>query len=79
MPASPVINANEGSLGSLSQPSSPHTGGAVVAFCDGHTRFVSDTLDPAVYANLLNWRNTLSSAVGQAWVLRTQILDDSQY
>jgi prepilin-type N-terminal cleavage/methylation domain-containing protein/prepilin-type processing-associated H-X9-DG protein len=76
-PPSPVINA--ASPGSLSQPSSPHPGGAVVVFCDGHTRFVTDTLDAAVYANLLNWKNTASSLVGQAWVPRTQILDESQY
>jgi prepilin-type N-terminal cleavage/methylation domain-containing protein/prepilin-type processing-associated H-X9-DG protein len=76
-PPSPVINA--ASPGSLSQPSSPHPGGAVVVFCDGHTRFVTEALDAAVYANLLNWKNTASSLFGQAWVPRTQILDESQY
>lgn len=76
-PLSPVINA--GSPGSLSQPSSAHPGGAVVVFCDGHTRFVTEALDAAVYANLLNWKNTASSTVGQNWVPRAQILDESQY
>ncbi len=73
-PPSPVINS-----GASSQPSSAHPGGAVVVFCDGHTRFIAEALDAAVYANLLNWKNTASSAVGQAWVPRAQILDESQY
>jgi prepilin-type processing-associated H-X9-DG protein len=74
-----VINA--ASPGSLSQPSSPHPGGAVVVFCDGHTRFITEALDAAVYANLLNWKNTASSPspYGRAWVQPTQILDESQY
>ena len=78
-PPSPVINA--ASPGSLSQPSSPHPGGAVVVFCDGHTRFITEALDAAVYANLLNWKNTASSPspYGRAWVQPTQILDESQY
>ena len=51
----------------------------MVVFCDGHTRFVTEALDAAVYANLLNWKNTASSTVGQNWVPRAQILDESQY
>jgi hypothetical protein len=78
-PLSPVINATVGTVGVYSQPSSGHPGGAVVVFCDGHTRFVTNALDAAVYANLLNWKNTASSLVGQNWVLRTQVLDESQY
>ena len=78
-PLSPVINASLGTVGIYSQPSSAHPGGAVVVFCDGHTRFVTEALDAAVYANLLNWKNTASSTVGQNWVPRAQILDESQY
>ena len=75
-PPSPVINS-----GASSQPSSPHPGGAVVVFCDGHTRFITEAIDAAVYANLLNWKNTASSLspYGRAWVQPTQILDESQY
>ena len=73
-PPSPVINS-----GAPSQPSSAHPGGAVVAFCDGHTRFIADTLDPAVYANLLNWKNTTRSAIGMSWQPVTQVLDESQF
>ena len=76
-PLSPVINASLGTVGIYSQPSSAHPGGAVVVFCDGHTRFVTEALDAAVYANLLNWKNTASSTVGQNWVPRAQILDDN--
>ena len=73
-PPSPVINS-----GASSQPSSAHPGGAVVTFCDGHTRFIADTLDPAVYANLLNWKNTTRSAIGMSWEPVTQMLDESQF
>jgi len=73
-PPSPVINS-----GASGQPSSAHPGGAVVAFCDGHTRFIADTLDPAVYANLLNWKNTARSTIGMSWEPVTQVLDESQF
>ena len=78
-PLSPVINATVGTVGVSSQPSSAHFGGAVVVFCDGHTRFITDKLEPAVYANLLNWKNTARSSSGQNWAPVTQILDESQY
>ena len=73
-PPSPVINS-----GASSQPSSAHPGGAVVVFCDGHTRFIANTLDPAVYANLLNWKNTARSTIGMSWEPVTQVLDESQF
>lgn len=48
---------NSGSTQTLpgfwSQPSSNHPGGAVVAFCDGHTGFLKDSLPGYVYAQLL--------------------------
>jgi prepilin-type N-terminal cleavage/methylation domain-containing protein/prepilin-type processing-associated H-X9-DG protein len=35
------------------QPSSNHAGGAVVSFCDGHTRFINDSIGVHVYAQLI--------------------------
>ena len=34
-------------------PSSGHPGGVVVGFCDGHTIFLKDSIEPRVYAQLL--------------------------
>lgn len=51
-----VINSGSAQApGFWSQPSSNHPGGAVVAFCDGHTEFAKDSLQPRVYAQLLSW------------------------
>ena len=47
-PQAPVINS-----GAWSQPSSLHVGGVVAVFCDGHTRFISDAIQPFTYAQLL--------------------------
>lgn len=71
---SPVIN---GSAARDFAPHSEHVGGAVVAFCDGHTAFVSGTMRAYEYAQLLTpksrWQNnenkTNSSAMDR-W-LRT--------
>jgi prepilin-type N-terminal cleavage/methylation domain-containing protein len=53
-PQTPVINsAVTGAPGAWSQPSSLHVGGVVAVFCDGHTRFIADSLQPHVYAQLL--------------------------
>lgn len=34
-------------------PSSSHSGGVVVCFCDGHTRFIAEGINPGVYAHLV--------------------------
>ena len=47
-----VINS-----GALARPSSNHPGGAVMAFCDGHTEFAKDSLAASVYAQLLSWND----------------------
>ena len=44
--------------GQINTPSSNHPGGVVVAYCDGHTGFLKDSLAPAVYAQLLSWNAT---------------------
>jgi len=35
------------------RPSSRHPGGALVTFCDGHTQFVSETIDYTVYQSIM--------------------------
>jgi prepilin-type N-terminal cleavage/methylation domain-containing protein/prepilin-type processing-associated H-X9-DG protein len=61
---------NNGTLaapGMYSQPSSDHYGGAVVAFCDGHTQFMKDTVPSYVYAQLVT-RKTIWNAVQTRYV-----------
>jgi prepilin-type N-terminal cleavage/methylation domain-containing protein/prepilin-type processing-associated H-X9-DG protein len=65
-PPTQIINCpTPGAPGALSQPSSSHPGGAVVAFCDGHTGFLQDGISPAVYAQVLSWNHLRSSAMSQ--------------
>jgi prepilin-type N-terminal cleavage/methylation domain-containing protein/prepilin-type processing-associated H-X9-DG protein len=53
-----VINSKtDGTPGAFSQPSSTHPGGVVVAFCDGHTTFLKDSIGADVYAQLLSWNH----------------------
>jgi prepilin-type processing-associated H-X9-DG protein len=61
-PPPKVINSGtavvqSGAFAFFSQPSSNHPGGAVIAFCDGHTEFAKDSLAAAVYAQLLSWND----------------------
>jgi prepilin-type N-terminal cleavage/methylation domain-containing protein len=59
MPTDSVINSRTKSLnGGYGRPSSEHTGGVLVVFCDGHTRFISDALDWKVYCQLLTPNST---------------------
>ncbi len=55
----PIINNETNGLGI---PSSNHSGGVCVVFCDGHTIFLNDTIAKEVYAQLLTsnskWNNT---------------------
>jgi prepilin-type processing-associated H-X9-DG protein len=59
-----IINSSTAATtpGTLSQPSSNHPGGAVVAFCDGHTGFLKDSISKEVYGNLITPNNAGSSA-----------------
>jgi prepilin-type N-terminal cleavage/methylation domain-containing protein/prepilin-type processing-associated H-X9-DG protein len=34
-------------------PNSAHSGGVIMAFCDGHLTFVADSIDPVIYAQLM--------------------------
>jgi prepilin-type N-terminal cleavage/methylation domain-containing protein/prepilin-type processing-associated H-X9-DG protein len=51
--------------GLVSMPSSNHSNGVVVTFCDGHTGFLSDALAPQVYAQLLS-SNSMEAAAYNA-------------
>ena len=52
----PLIN-NETATG---LPTSNHSGGVCVVFCDGHTIFLNDTIEKHVYAQLLTSSSRLS-------------------
>lgn len=52
--AAEAINGNlSGKEGSSPWPSSGHPGGVNMVFCDGHLRFISDSIDGALYAWLV--------------------------
>lgn len=42
-------------------PSANHSGGMVTAFCDGHTKFIADTISHEVYTQLMTQDSTASS------------------
>lgn len=85
--ASKVINpatlpaaSGNGTVGQIVTPSSNHPGGVVVAFCDGHTGFLKDSLAATVYAQLLSWNHSSAtttsgglpaSTVYSAWGLNS--------
>ncbi len=81
VPPPKVINSPVNTApGFWSQPSSNHPGGAVAAFCDGHTEFLKDSLPTGVYANLLNWDNAAArGSPGESWVSRTTVLSEGDY
>ncbi len=57
-----IINSGTGAAFLSYAPSSNHPGGAVVAFCDGHTGFLKDSLSSHVYAQLVTSNNAAASA-----------------
>ena len=74
-PLSPVIN---GTTTRAFAPSSTHSGGVVVAFCDGHTAFLRNELQPYEYGQVLTpksrWQsnvNKTNSAAMQPWLLKS--------
>jgi prepilin-type N-terminal cleavage/methylation domain-containing protein/prepilin-type processing-associated H-X9-DG protein len=76
-----IINTGTTTLapGTLSQPSSNHPGGAVVAFCDGHTGFLKDSVSKEVYGNLVTPNNAAASSAANAWVPATHILSEGDF
>jgi prepilin-type N-terminal cleavage/methylation domain-containing protein/prepilin-type processing-associated H-X9-DG protein len=66
--------------GFLSQPSSNHPGGVVTSFCDGHTAFVKDTVNAAIYAQLLSWNGGAASTLSRGnWQAGPYVLRESDY
>lgn len=51
----------------LRYPSSRHVGGVSVAFCDGHTRFLTEKIAPWVYCQLLTSNRRARSARATQW------------
>ena len=66
--------AAQTSMQTSALPESSHTGGYVVAFCDGHSYFMSFDIAPAVYTQLVTSNNSRSDAPYKA-----MILDESKY
>lgn len=61
-PPAEVINSSSlGPPGLVNQPSSNHPGGAVVSFCGDRVTFLSNSLAPQVYAQLLSSKHSLAS------------------
>ena len=48
-------------------PSSRHKGGVVAAFCDGHTKFLSEKIAPWVYCQLMTSAKTSRSPRAVGW------------
>ena len=71
--ATRIINGTTGGL-LHGAPSSRHWGGAVVAFCDGRTRFLKDTLDPSVYAAAVTSSN-LGAGTIPGWTQKSLLSD----
>jgi prepilin-type N-terminal cleavage/methylation domain-containing protein len=64
-PSDSVINSRVKDVnGGYGRPSSQHSSGVLVAFCDGHTRFISDSLDWMVYCQLLTPNTTATTNGG---------------
>lgn len=83
-----IINSGSAAApGFYSQPSSNHPGGAVAAFCDGHTEFLKESLRASVYAQLMSW-DDVNAAAGSSsssylnWIGGTggyRVLRESDY
>ncbi|MFM8734428.1 MAG: DUF1559 domain-containing protein [Pirellulales bacterium] len=79
-PAANTKIINSGTVatpGMETQPSSNHPGGAVVAFCDGHTGFLKDSVTAAVYAQALSWDGVRASNVSKSTWSAKPALSDS--
>ncbi len=77
----PVLNsAVAGAPGAWSQPSSNHVEGVVVAFCDGHTAFLKNTLAATVYGQLVTSNNGKATTVPRTgWGTAAYQLSDADY
>jgi prepilin-type N-terminal cleavage/methylation domain-containing protein/prepilin-type processing-associated H-X9-DG protein len=82
VPTGKIINSGTaGAPGFWSQPSSNHPGGAVAAFCDGHTEFFKESLRASVYAQLLSWDDESAPKNGSygSWRGNYSILSEGDF
>ena len=85
--SAPTKVINSGTLGSATvagasnMPSSNHPGGAVVAFCDGHTGFLKDSLQARVYAQLMSWNQSVSGTTSpySSWIGTYSVLQEGDF
>jgi prepilin-type N-terminal cleavage/methylation domain-containing protein len=70
-PAKVINNATVNNPGQFSFPSSNHPGGVVVAFCDGRSGFLKDSLPSWVYAQLLSSDESTAAAAPAYTVYRS--------
>jgi prepilin-type N-terminal cleavage/methylation domain-containing protein/prepilin-type processing-associated H-X9-DG protein len=75
----PTTLGNTTTPGQINLPSSNHPGGVVVAFCDGHTGFIKDSLGNTVYAQLLITNNTSASGAAAAWRGTYNVLSEGDF
>jgi prepilin-type N-terminal cleavage/methylation domain-containing protein/prepilin-type processing-associated H-X9-DG protein len=77
-----VINSGTSTVTAYA-PSSNHPGGVVVAFCDGHTGFLKDSLSANVYAQLLSSNDsgipTTPANVGNSWRGTYRVLSEGDF
>ena len=57
-------------------PSSSHSGGAFVAFCSAQVRFLKDTLDAGVYAQIVTSSNAAAGAIS-GWTPRAPPISEA--
>jgi prepilin-type N-terminal cleavage/methylation domain-containing protein/prepilin-type processing-associated H-X9-DG protein len=73
-----VVNA-AALAGQTSLPSSNHPGGVVVAFCDGHTGFLKDSVGANVYAQLLITNNFFANGTAATWRGTYNVLSEGDF
>jgi prepilin-type N-terminal cleavage/methylation domain-containing protein/prepilin-type processing-associated H-X9-DG protein len=82
-PLTKVVNAtalgNATTAGQTSLPSSNHPGGVVVAFCDGHTGFIKDSVASTVYAQLLISNNSSANGTAASWRGSYNVLSEGDF
>jgi prepilin-type processing-associated H-X9-DG protein len=71
--SSPITNER------FSFPSSSHTGGVIVAFCDGHIRFISDSVAANVYSQLMTSNSTAASTSPFNYRTGLGVLNESDF
>jgi prepilin-type processing-associated H-X9-DG protein len=62
-------------------PSSSHSGGAMMAFCDSHVQFLKESLQPRVFGQLMSWRHSDPTIIGSPysdWV-GSYLLNEGDY